>query len=72
MSPTERSIYIRLRNTLERRGYTLKKSRRRDPLALDYGTYWILDSEGRTVAGGENGFSLEEAAEWVDSMGGDN
>jgi hypothetical protein len=30
----------RLRETAKRRGYTLSKSRRRDPLAIDYG--WTL------------------------------
>ncbi len=32
----------RLRDTLKRRGYTLVKSRRRDPLALTYGRYWVI------------------------------
>ena len=29
----------RVRRIAKRRGLTLEKSRRRDPLALDYGTY---------------------------------
>jgi hypothetical protein len=31
----------RLRRMAERRGYELNKSRRRDPLAVDYGEWWI-------------------------------
>ncbi len=69
MSPLERSIEIRLRRTLKRRGFKLRKSSRKDPLALDYGHYWIEKPDGEIVAGGENGFTLEEAAAWVDNMG---
>lgn len=31
----------RLRRVAERRGYELRKSRRRDPLALDYGEWYL-------------------------------
>ena len=34
----------RLRRIAERRGFTLRKSRRRDPAALDYGLYCVSDS----------------------------
>ena len=34
----------RVRRMAQRQGYTLHKSRRRDPRALDYGVYW-LDSD---------------------------
>lgn len=33
----------RLRRVAERQGLRLEKSRRRDPLALDYGTWRIVD-----------------------------
>lgn len=33
----------RLRRIAERRGYRLIKSRRRDPLAINYGTYTVND-----------------------------
>jgi len=68
----EKSIEIRLKNTLERRGYKLKKNRRRDPLAIDYGGYTILTSTGAPAAKGSlyNGrLTLEEVVEWVDNMG---
>jgi hypothetical protein len=33
----------RLRRTAERQGLVLRKSRRRDPRARDYGVYWVAD-----------------------------
>jgi hypothetical protein len=36
----------RLRRVAGRRGWTLSKSRRRDPLAVDFGT-WTLTGPGR-------------------------
>lgn len=68
----EKSIEIRLRNTLKRRGYILKKSRRRDPMALDYGLYWITDKSGNVVSSNDNsssGITLDEVNEWVQNMG---
>lgn len=38
-----RVVENRLRLTLKRRGYRLEKSRRRDPHALTYGRYWIIN-----------------------------
>ena len=34
----------RLRRIAARRGFILKRSRRRDPQALDYGKYWLIDA----------------------------
>jgi hypothetical protein len=48
MTP-EKTREIRIRRTLDRRGYTLSKSRRRDPHALDYGRYTISDGTGTAV-----------------------
>lgn len=43
----------RLRRMAARRGYTLQKSRRRDPLALDFGGYMLIDAgTNRAVCGG--------------------
>ena len=33
----------RLRRMADRQGYVLRKSRVRDPRALDYGTYWLVN-----------------------------
>ena len=59
----------RLRATAKRQGLELQKSRRRDPLALDYGRYWIL--KGNSVkgyswhAGGDNGMTIDQVEEWL-------
>lgn len=34
----------RLRRVAERRGFRLEKSRRRDPNAIDYGGYMLIDA----------------------------
>jgi hypothetical protein len=39
MTPAEKTRELRARRTLARRGYRLQRVRRRDRLALDYGTY---------------------------------
>lgn len=46
MSPAQvKTLEDRLRRVARRRGLRLDKSRRRDPLALDYGTYQLVDIE---------------------------
>ena len=42
---------IRARRAADRQGLRLTKSRRRDPRALDYGSYRLTDTNGETVAG---------------------
>jgi hypothetical protein len=39
----------RLRRVAARRGFRLEKSRRRDPAAIDYGGYMLVDSSTNTV-----------------------
>jgi len=43
----------RLRRMATRQGLQLVKSRRRDPRALDYGTYWLVDASSVEVASGD-------------------
>lgn len=55
----------RLRRMAERQGLALKKSRRRDERALDFGTYMLVDPYRNSVivAGDRNrgyGLSLDE------------
>ena len=50
----------RLRRVAARQGLKIVKSRRRDPRALDYGRYWLLDRNGGPVAGGEQGLDLDQ------------
>lgn len=69
---TDKILEVRMRNTLQRRGYRLRKSRRRDPLAPDYGGHWIdcQNEQGGyfAVAGGEHGMSLDDVVRWVEEM----
>lgn len=44
----------RIRRMAERRGLVLRKSRRRDPGALDFGTYQLVDSRNCLVLGNSN------------------
>jgi len=39
----------RIRRMAERQGLALSKSRRRDPRALDFGVYRLIDGGGRVV-----------------------
>jgi hypothetical protein len=56
------------RRAAERQGLVLKKSRRRDPRALDYDGHWLLDySSKRVVVGGEWGTTLEEVEAYLNS-----
>jgi hypothetical protein len=49
-----------LRRRAERQGYQLVKSRRRDPYAVDYGTYMLVDPATNAVVayGLQSGFGL--------------
>ena len=50
----------RLRRAAERQGLRLMKSRRRDPRALDFGTYMLVDAttDAVTASGREGGYGL--------------
>jgi hypothetical protein len=51
---TERKVReARLRRIAERQGLRLQKSRRRDPLALDYDSYQVIDPRSNMVVFGE-------------------
>jgi len=45
----EKSREIRLRRMAERQGLTVRKSRRRDPRAIDYGRWWVVHPDERFV-----------------------
>lgn len=71
MSNADKIRENRLRRMAQRQGLRLEKSRRRDPRALDYGAYWLVQgpppSAGGenwrsrvTEFGGEHGASLDE------------
>jgi hypothetical protein len=62
----EKSLEIRMRRTLDRRGYRLKKSARRDRLAPDYGKFWIIDSSDDSVV--YEAADLPAVVAWVENM----
>lgn len=49
MSTAEKVRENRLRRMADRQGLRLEKSRRRDPRALDYGTYRLVNAQTGTV-----------------------
>jgi hypothetical protein len=56
----------RLRRMAQRQGLRLIKSRRRDPRALDYGTYWLADAyTSLELTGGPHGIRLDEVETWL-------
>src|SRR4051794_67437 len=65
-----RTIEQRARRVAKRQGLELTRSRRRDPLAYDFGGYMIVDpSTNAAVAGTASGrgygMSLGEAVAWL-------
>jgi hypothetical protein len=52
MDTAEKTRENRLRRMLDRRGYTLQKSRARDPHDLTYGGYQIIDTGGNHLVAG--------------------
>ena len=57
----------RLRATAKRQGLELRKSRRRDPLAVGYGRYWLMagDKWEKVRAGGQRGMTIDQVEEWL-------
>jgi hypothetical protein len=55
----------RLRRTAERRGLRLVKSRRRDPRALDYGSWYITDASTSGLLTSEHGIDLDQVEAWL-------
>jgi len=52
----------RARRMAERQGYVVQKSRRRDPLALDYGVYRLVNADGNyLVMEGD----LDQVEQWL-------
>ena len=60
----------RVRRMADRQGLSLHKSRRRDPRAIDYGLYMLVDPSTNTVVAGTEGtgrpnLSLDDVEEWL-------
>lgn len=66
MTGSDKARENRVRRMAERQGLRLEKSRRRDPRALGYGTYQLVDPNRNTIVAGDNerGYGLDlEAVE---------
>ena len=61
----------RLRRMAERQGLSVRKSRRRDPRAVDYGLYHLVDTDlNAIIAGGSPwnySMTLDDVEEWLTS-----
>jgi hypothetical protein len=55
----------RLRRVAQRQGLKLIKSARRDPRAIDYNRFWVLDQDGTVVYGDGPGVTLDQAARFL-------
>jgi len=60
----DKVIENRIRRALHRRGLALKKSRRRDPHAIGYGTYAVIDPQINACVS-SNGLTLEDVDDWM-------
>lgn len=61
LDPAEKVRINRVRRMAARQGLTLQRSRRRDPRAIDYGTYWLIETRTGAVALGDTlGVTLDE------------
>jgi hypothetical protein len=56
----------RLRRMAERQGLRLRKSRRRDPRALGYGTYDLVQASDNHMVSPEQ-LTLDEIEQWLTS-----
>jgi hypothetical protein len=80
--PSEKARENRLRRMADRQGFTLRKPRRRDTRALDYGELWLMrvwveDASGRieAVANPDDSYdawlgpfrSLDELEAWLEA-----
>ena len=62
----------RVRRKAERQGYVLRKSRRRDPNARDFGKYALFDPQGNYAVFGYSNDTvmnadLDDVEAWLDS-----
>ena len=70
MGTDEKVRENRLRRMAERQGLELRKSRRRDPRAIDYGTYMLVNAEINDVVAGTAGtgrpnFTLDDVENYL-------
>jgi hypothetical protein len=57
-----------VRHKARKQGFALRKSRRRNPAALDYGDCYLVDPDSNTmVVGGDGHWALWEIGAWLDA-----
>jgi hypothetical protein len=72
VSSVNKTRETRLRRAADRQGLRLERSRRRDPRAIDYDRYWLLDlATGDVMAGaspiGRPAWDLDQVETWLTS-----
>jgi hypothetical protein len=74
MTNMEKTRENRLRRKLGRMGYRLARTRRKDPDAIDYGKYAIIDAQTNCTVAGTNKncswyeFDLDDTEKWIKTM----
>ena len=64
MVENEQRVEARLRRLAQRQDLVLRKSRRRDPDRMDFGTFWLVEPNRNLVMfGDEWGATLDEIEE---------
>jgi hypothetical protein len=75
MSYDEKVRENRARRAAERQGLKLEKSRRRDPRALEFGTYRLVHEKTKTIVAGNRpqgyGFDLDAIEAVLEGRRGD-
>lgn len=70
-SPTstkyERTRRARLRRMAARQGFRLAKSRRRDPMATDFGGWFLTNTTTNVLEAHEHGVSLDDVERFLHS-----
>lgn len=71
MDMHEKARENRLRRKLDRMGYRLMKHRARDPHALDYGRYYVVDPDlNAIIYGGGNQYAyIDDIEAWTQGDG---
>lgn len=67
MTESDKVKENRLRRIAERRGMRLEKSRRRDPKAIDYGGYMLIDTAANAVVVGASPYSYSASLEDIEN-----
>lgn len=66
MAAKEKSREIRFRRMAKRQGLELKKSRRRDPKAVDFGGYMLIDQRTGEPVLGKDHYPFQASLEDVE------